>query len=153
MHQECRVWGTALAVQWLRLCTPNAGGQGLIPGQGTRPHMLQLKSLHATTKDFTPHKEDWRPRVLQLRSGAARIKKRNVAFRNNWTSCFNSNSLSLKKKFIKAIHTIWPSNCTWAFIQRMYIHTKKLYTNVYSSFICNSQELGKNSEVLQWASH
>ena len=23
-------------VQWLRLCAPNAGGPGLIPGQGTR---------------------------------------------------------------------------------------------------------------------
>ena len=29
--------------------TPNAGGPGLIPGQGTRFHMLQL-SLHAVTK-------------------------------------------------------------------------------------------------------
>ena len=31
--------GTALVVQWLRLCTPNEGGQV----QGTRFHMLQLK--------------------------------------------------------------------------------------------------------------
>ncbi|TEA30837.1 hypothetical protein DBR06_SOUSAS15510001, partial [Sousa chinensis] len=29
-------------VQWLRLHVPNAGGPGLIPGQGTRSHMLQL---------------------------------------------------------------------------------------------------------------
>ena len=29
--------------QWLRLQTPNAGGPGLISGQGTRSHMLQLK--------------------------------------------------------------------------------------------------------------
>ena len=36
--------------QWLRLCAPNAGDLGLIPGQGTRSHMLQLKILHATTK-------------------------------------------------------------------------------------------------------
>ena len=28
--------GTSLVVQWLRLCTPNAGHPGLIPGQGTR---------------------------------------------------------------------------------------------------------------------
>ena len=27
---------TALVVQWLRLCAPNAGGPGLTPGQGTR---------------------------------------------------------------------------------------------------------------------
>ena len=35
--------GTSLVVQWLRLCTPNAGGPGSIPGQGTRSHMPQLK--------------------------------------------------------------------------------------------------------------
>ena len=27
--------GTSLVVQWLRLHAPNAGGLGLIPGQGT----------------------------------------------------------------------------------------------------------------------
>ena len=36
--------GTSLVVQWLRFCAPNAGGLGLIPGQGTRFHMLQLRS-------------------------------------------------------------------------------------------------------------
>ena len=31
--------GTSLAVQWLRLCTPNADDVGSIPGQGTMiPH-------------------------------------------------------------------------------------------------------------------
>ena len=30
-------------VQWLRICVPNAGGLGLIPGQGYRFHMLQLR--------------------------------------------------------------------------------------------------------------
>ena len=34
---------TSLVVQWLRLFTPNAGGLGLIPGQETRSHMLQLR--------------------------------------------------------------------------------------------------------------
>ena len=29
--------------QWLRLHAPTAGGLGLIPGQGTRSHMLQLR--------------------------------------------------------------------------------------------------------------
>ena len=49
--------GTSLVVQWLRLCAPNAGGLGLIPGQGTRSYMpqlrvcmLQLKILHAAAK-------------------------------------------------------------------------------------------------------
>ena len=35
--------GTSLVVQWLRLQAPNAGGLGLIPGQGTRSHMPQLR--------------------------------------------------------------------------------------------------------------
>ena len=49
--------GTSLVVQWLRLCTPNSGGLGSIPGQGTRSHMPQLrvrmpqlKIPHAATK-------------------------------------------------------------------------------------------------------
>ena len=32
-------WGTSLMGQWLKFCTPNAGGLGLTPGQGTRSHM------------------------------------------------------------------------------------------------------------------
>ena len=44
--------GTSLVVQWIRLCAPNAGGQGSIPGQGTRSQMHAAnKSLHATTKE------------------------------------------------------------------------------------------------------
>ena len=35
--------GTSLVIQWLRLHTLNAGDPGSIPGQGTRPHMLQLR--------------------------------------------------------------------------------------------------------------
>ena len=33
----------SLVVQWLRLCTPNAGDLGPIPVQGTKFHMVQLK--------------------------------------------------------------------------------------------------------------
>ena len=33
--------GISLVVQWLRRCAPNAGDQGLTPGQETRSHMLQ----------------------------------------------------------------------------------------------------------------
>ena len=35
---------------WLKLQGPGAGGVGSILGQGTTVHMLQLKSLHTTTK-------------------------------------------------------------------------------------------------------
>ena len=37
-------------VQWLRLSTPNSGGPGLIPGQGTRFHMLQLRPKYISNK-------------------------------------------------------------------------------------------------------
>ena len=40
--------GTLLVVQWLRLCTPNAGDTGFIPGQGT-------KIPHAATEDPMYH--------------------------------------------------------------------------------------------------
>ena len=59
---ERGVLGTSLVVQWLRLHALNAGGLGSIPGQGTRSCMLQLRSrmlqlkiLHATTKDPACH--------------------------------------------------------------------------------------------------
>ena len=42
-------------VQWLRLHAPSAtGGTRFEPAQGTRSHMTQLKSLHATAKDLVP---------------------------------------------------------------------------------------------------
>ena len=37
-------------VQWLRLYTPNAGGPGSIPGQGTRARTPQLNLPHVATK-------------------------------------------------------------------------------------------------------
>ena len=40
MSTERRQTGTPLDVEWLRLCTPSAGGPGLTLGQGTRSHML-----------------------------------------------------------------------------------------------------------------
>ena len=42
----------SIVVQWLRLYTPNGGGLGSIPGQGTRSHMPQLESLHSATKTW-----------------------------------------------------------------------------------------------------
>ena len=57
-----KYFGTSLVVQWLRLCTLEAGPPGLIPGQGTRSHMPQLrvqmphlKILHAANKDRRYH--------------------------------------------------------------------------------------------------
>ena len=43
-HQKLyKQYGTSLVAQWLRLQAPNAGGLGLIPGQGTRSRMPQLR--------------------------------------------------------------------------------------------------------------
>ena len=55
---------TSLAVQWLRLHTPSSGGPGLIPGQGTRSHMLQLKIPHAASKTWCSQIKKWRKRGL-----------------------------------------------------------------------------------------
>ena len=38
---EKQILGTSLVVQWRGLPTPNAGGLGLIPGQGTRSYVLR----------------------------------------------------------------------------------------------------------------
>ena len=61
--------GTSLVVQWLRLHTPNAGGPGSIPGQGTRSHMPQLR---ARMLQLRAHMPQLRARMLQLRPGAAK---------------------------------------------------------------------------------
>ena len=46
-----KILGTSLVVQCIRLCAPNAGGPGLIPGWGTRSRMhAAIKSWHAATK-------------------------------------------------------------------------------------------------------
>ena len=50
--QAKSVSGTCLMVQWLRLHTANAEGLGLIPGQGTRSHMLQLKDPACHNQDL-----------------------------------------------------------------------------------------------------
>ena len=50
MKDKNQMIGTSLVVQQLRLCAPNAGGRGSIPGQGTRSYVPQLKILHAATK-------------------------------------------------------------------------------------------------------
>ena len=46
--------GTSLVVQRLRLCTPSAGGPGLIPGQGNQIPQAATKSSHATAQTEDP---------------------------------------------------------------------------------------------------
>ena len=65
---KAHVLGTSLVVQWLRLCTPNAAG--LIPGQGTRSHKLQLRVHMLQLK--IPHAATKRSHMPQLRPGTAK---------------------------------------------------------------------------------
>ena len=47
--------GTPLVAQWLRLLPSNAEGLGLIPGQGTRSHVPQLKIPHVAIRTQHSH--------------------------------------------------------------------------------------------------
>ena len=49
--------GTSLVVQWLRLCSPNAGSLGSILGQGAGSHMPQLRTRML---EFRSHVLQWR---------------------------------------------------------------------------------------------
>ena len=94
INQNLQCLGTSLVVQWLRLRTPNAGGLGSIPGQGSRfrkPQLKsshaptkskgsrfrkpQLKSSHAPTKSNKPNKKGI-PQMQQLRPGTAQLKQK-----------------------------------------------------------------------------
>ena len=70
--------GTSLAVQWLSLCSPIAGGPSLIPDQGTRSHRPQ--SPHAITKIACAAIKTWCGQMLLLLllllSRFSRFKKR-----------------------------------------------------------------------------
>ena len=61
--------GTSLVVQWLKLHDPNAGGPGMIPGQGTRYCMPQLKIRMPEQRS---HMQQRRSYVLQLRPSVAK---------------------------------------------------------------------------------
>ena len=52
---KIHISGTSLVVQWLRLHAPNAGGEGLILDQGTKSHMLQLRSNAVKTTTTTKY--------------------------------------------------------------------------------------------------
>ena len=42
--------GISMVLQWLRFCALTAEGMGSIFGQGSRSHMMQLKTPHAAMK-------------------------------------------------------------------------------------------------------
>ena len=55
----------SLVVQQLRCCAPNAEGLSLIPGQGTKSHMPQLKIQYAATKTPCSQTHSLRAHALQ----------------------------------------------------------------------------------------
>ena len=61
---QCRR-GTSLGVPWLRHHTPDAAGLSLIPGQGTRSHVQQLKSLHAAMKVWNATTKTWSSQIIK----------------------------------------------------------------------------------------
>ena len=57
---------TSLVVQWLRLCAPNAGDAGSIPGQGTRSHKPQLRASQAQPNKIFKEKKNKTSFIQQL---------------------------------------------------------------------------------------
>ena len=82
LNKEKRDFAVA---QWLRLCIPNAGGPGSIPGQGTRSHVPPL-----------------RVRMPQLRSPPAATK--------TWRNQINQQTDILRKEYIGSRQCIKESN-------------------------------------------
>ena len=87
-----RIWGagylapgTSLVVQWLKISSPSAGGPCLIPGQGTRSHMPQLK----IPQDAMKTRHSWINKLKFFLSaiprphpGCAGLRSLEVRFRN-----------------------------------------------------------------------
>ena len=84
IHYILYICENSLVVQWLRLCTPNAGGLGSIPGQGTRSHMAQLKTLHAhqRLKIMFVTTNAWHSQINKLKKKKEKTKN-NVNRKNN----------------------------------------------------------------------
>ena len=68
--------GTSLAVQWLRLCTSNAGGKGSVPSQGTEiPHAVWRGKKKKKSLGEKPQQKG-RSWAIRLRETAALMKRR-----------------------------------------------------------------------------
>ena len=77
LHLTSQQLGTSLVVQWLRLCTPNAGGLGSIPGGGTRSHMLQLRVHQPQQRMTIPRAvtKTWCNRINKLKKKEKETEK------------------------------------------------------------------------------
>ena len=100
--------GTSPVVQWVRLCAPNAGSPGSIPGGGTRSRMhAATKSLHAAMKIPS----------AATKTGAAKI---NIKKKNHF-SLFQDSSFSAPLSTSNSLHSsLLPHGYTCT---RMHAHT------------------------------
>ena len=55
--------GISLVAQWLRLSTLNVGGSSWVPGQVTRPHMLQLRVHKPKLKILCAATKAWNSQI------------------------------------------------------------------------------------------
>ena len=86
-------------VQQLRLCAPNAGDPGSIPGQGTRSHMPQLRVHKQQLKiPCAATNKDQRSCILQQRPGTAKKSKKSTPLKNKQTK--NQDIISRRKNYI-----------------------------------------------------
>ena len=79
-------------VQWLRLCAPNAGGWGSVPGLETIAHIQKLKILHATAKYPM-----WSNQDLVQQNQSINIKMKRKPIGDTKWRCFLRRSLFLWK--------------------------------------------------------
>ena len=113
--------GTALLVQWLRLCTPNAGDPGPIPDEGTRSHMQQLRvHSHAATRKSC---------MLQLRPSTAK----NTAHQEKFQFLIKLNIIFNPKIWLLGIY---PSET------KTYVHPKSCMK--MSVCVCDSRSVVSN---------
>ena len=99
--------------QHLRLHAPNAAGWGLIPGQGTRSHLLQLKTPHAPTR--TQHSQI---REFFFLINCSEFISQSFLLHFHllqeawvvWEKLFWSNARNMEERWMCSLRTTWHSS-------------------------------------------
>ena len=126
-----------MVVQWLRICAPNAGGPGLIPGQVTRFLMPQLRPDTAKKKKSLT-------RYQQAKSSNIEI---GLYTRIKWDLAKAIQGSLNKQKSINVMHNI---NRTKKKIFDYSNRCKKAFVNIQNLFMNQStQQTGNRREFPQ----
>ena len=96
--------GMFLVFQWLRLCAPNAGGLGSIPGWGTIEHV--------STKDPKCHNENGTSHVPQLSPSSAKKKKKKDVMAYARHSGVRSGMVSCCSPRLTPLHSLPLASCS-----------------------------------------